>query len=127
MSQSFDPNDRLVLVTARLSGPRSEGGFQFALDTGATYTIISSHVAALLGYDPAAAGERARLTTASGIEYVPRIVVNKVQALGLERMGFAVLCHTLPPSARVDGLLGLDFLRGHRLVLDFRNGVVSLE
>ena len=126
MGQSFDPNDRLILVTARLSGPRSEGGFQFALDTGATYTIVSSHVAALLGYDPAAAGERARLTTASGVERVPRIVVEKLQALGRERSSFPVLCHTLPPSARVDGLLGLDFLRGRRLVLDFRSGVVSL-
>ena len=127
MSQRFGPNDRLVLVTARLSGPRSEGGFQFALDTGATYTIVSSHVAALLGYDPAATGERERLTTASGIEHVPRFVVDEIRALGLKRMGFAVLCHTLPPSARVDGLLGLDFLRGRRLVLDFRAGVVSLE
>jgi hypothetical protein len=35
---------------------------------------------------------------------------------------FPVLGHTLPPSAGVDGLLGLDFLRGQSLTLDFRSG-----
>ena len=34
--------------------------------------------------------------------------------------------HTLPPSASVDGLLGLDFFRGQILNLDFRTGVVML-
>jgi len=27
----------------------------------------------------------------------------------------------------LDGVLGLDFLRGHRLVVDFREGFVSLD
>jgi hypothetical protein len=52
--------------------------------------------------------------------------VNKVSALGLEREAFAVLAHTLPPSANVDGLLGLDYLHGLRLTLDFRSGEIDL-
>jgi hypothetical protein len=35
--------------------------------------------------------------------------------------------HTLPPSAGVDGLLGLDFLRGMRFTADFRAGALTLE
>jgi hypothetical protein len=46
--------------------------------------------------------------------------------LGKERIGFPVLGHTLPPSAGVDGLPGLDFLRGQQLTVDFRNGQVTL-
>jgi hypothetical protein len=38
-----------------------------------------------------------------------------------------VLCHTLPPSATVDGVLGLDFMRGSRLLVDLRIGEVTLE
>ena len=45
---------------------------------------------------------------------------------GQERVDFAVLGHTLPPSAGVDGLLGLDFLRGQSLTVDFRTGHVTL-
>ncbi len=37
-----------------------------------------------------------------------------------------VLCHTLPPSATVDGLLGLDFFRGHQLTVDFQTGQITL-
>ena len=32
----------------------------------------------------------------------------------------------IPADAGVDGLLGLDFLRGHVLTLDFRGGIITL-
>ena len=43
------------------------------------------------------------------------------------RQGLVVVCHTLPPSAGVDGLLGLDFLRNSRLTIDFRSGQIVLD
>jgi hypothetical protein len=33
----------------------------------------------------------------------------------------------LPESAQFHGLLGLDFLRGTRLTIDFRRGEIELE
>jgi hypothetical protein len=80
-----------------------------------------------MGYDPAAVGPRLQVTTGSGVEFVPQVSVEKVQALGNERRNFAVLCHTLPPSTTVDGVLGLDFMRGRRLVVDLRLGSVTLD
>ena len=47
--------------------------------------------------------------------------------LGRDCADFPVLAHTLPPSAGVDGLLGLDFVRGGRLTVDFRAGHVTLD
>lgn len=44
----------------------------------------------------------------------------------MELEGLAVVAHTLPPSATVDGLLGLDFLRERLLTVDFRVGSISL-
>jgi hypothetical protein len=79
-----------------------------------------------LGYDPALAPDRVQVTTGSGVEFVPRITLDQIMALGQKRASFPVLGHTLPPSAGVDGLLGLDFFRGQRLVLDFRVGQASL-
>ena len=79
-----------------------------------------------VGYDPALAPTRVQVTTGSGVEYVPRLTLSRILALGQERVDFAVLGHTLPPSAGVDGLLGLDFLRGQSLTVDFRTGHVTL-
>jgi len=79
-----------------------------------------------VGYDPALAPDRVQITTGSGIEFAPRVALDKIVVLEKEHTGFPVLGHTLPPSAGVDGLLGLDFLRGQNLVIDFRNGRVIL-
>ena len=60
------------------------------------------------------------------MEFVPRITLDKIVALGQERTHFPVLGHTLPPSAGIDGLLGLDFVRGQTLTVDFRTGTITL-
>lgn len=70
--------------------------------------------------------DRIQVTTGSSVEFVPRVILDRIKTLGQERMGFPVLCHTLPPSAGVDGLLGLDFFRAQCLTIDFRNGQMTL-
>lgn len=123
----FDRDRGLIIVPADVSGPRGRVTVRLVLDTGAAATAISPHHLAFAGYDPARARERVQLTTASGVESAARIAIQKIEALGQRRHDFAVVCHTLPPSAGADGVLGLDFFRGHRLIVDFREGVVSLE
>jgi hypothetical protein len=100
---------------------------RLALDTGATRTLINWDPIVFIGYDPAGIGPRVEVTTGSGVEFVPEVRVQRVQALQHVRPDFPVLCHTLPPSATVDGVLGLDFMRGLRLIVDFRGATVSLE
>jgi len=70
--------------------------------------------------------DRVKVAMGNGVEMVPRVMVNRFTALGVHRIGFRVLARGLPPEAGVDGLLGLDFLRGYLLTLDFRGGVLSL-
>jgi hypothetical protein len=100
---------------------------QFALDTGASVTLANVGVLVLLGYDPALETERVQVTTGSGVEFVPRVTVSKIVALGQGRTAFPLLAHTLPPSAAVDGLLGLDFFRNQRLVIDFKSGNIQID
>jgi predicted aspartyl protease len=126
VSHAFNPDRGLVVVQTEVFGPSGSMVLRLALDTGATGTLISVAPLTAIGYDASLAPERVQVTTGSGVEFAPRIIVAKVQAMGQERTGFPVLAHTLPPSASVDGLLGLDFLRGQVLRIDFRQGVISL-
>jgi len=126
MTFSFDPQQGLIVVPAELCGPAGSAILQFALDTGATGTLINAAMLVALGYDPAAIAERVQVTTGSGVEFVPRIPLNEIASLGHRRTEFPVLSHTLPPSAGVDGLLGIDFFRNRTLTIDFREGRISL-
>lgn len=126
MSFTFDARQGLVIVRAELAGPSGSIVLRLALDTGATCTMVNVGPLIAIGYDPSLASSRVQVTTGSGVEYAPRIEIDHIKALGLERSSFSVLSHTLPPSAGIDGLLGLDFLRGRTLTVSFRNGTVSL-
>jgi gag-polyprotein putative aspartyl protease len=122
VSFPFDPRRGLVIVRAELWGPAGSAVLRLALDTGATGTMANIGMLVAIGYDPALSPDRFQVTTGSGVEFVPRVTLAKIMALGQELTAFPVLGHTLPPSAGVDGLLGLDFFRDKRLTLDFRTG-----
>ena len=127
MSPVFDPHEGLIIVHAEIVGISGTAILRLALDTGATTTLINSGMLVSIGYDPALSSDRVQITTGSGVEFVPRLIVKRLIVLGSEQTDFSVLCHTLPPSAGVDGLLGLDFLRGNTLRVDFKEGAITLE
>lgn len=123
----FNAKRGLIVVRAELFGPSGSIIVRLALDTGATATIVNVALLTAIGYDPALVPDRIEVTTGSGVVYAPRVEVNRIKALGQERTSFPVLAHTLPPSAGVDGLLGLDFLRQQELHIDFRDGRLTLS
>jgi len=127
MSYQFDPDTGLVIVYSEVFGPSGSIVLRLALDTGATGTMINVAPLTTVGYDPSLAPDRVQVTTGSGVEYAPRISVNQINALGKSQNQFPILAHTLPPSAGIDGLLGLDFLRGHKLIIDFIEGNISIN
>lgn len=126
MTSSFDPRRGLIVVRAELDGPSGSAILRLALDTGATSTLVNAAMLVAIGYDPVLAADRVQVTTGSGVEFAPRVELQRLTALGQERFGFPVLGHTLPPSAGVDGLLGLDFFRDLSLTIDFRAGQLRL-
>ena len=127
MSFPFDRDQGLILVTERIDGPIGARYLILALDTGATSTVIDVNRLVALGYDPAASNDRTRITTGSGLEYVARVPVKQIGALGKQRSDFQVFAHTLHRSAGVDGLLGLNFLRAARLSVDFTTGPITFS
>ena len=54
-------------------------------------------------------------------------MITRIKVLGQERTNFSILSHTLPPSSTIDGLLGLDFLRDQKIVIDFLKAKISLS
>ncbi|HIC96629.1 TPA: hypothetical protein EYP12_08425 [Candidatus Bipolaricaulota bacterium] len=125
----FDPAASVLVVFATIQGrqPAQRRRLKVALDTGATYTMIPWEVAQALGYHPERSRRRIELMTASGMVVVPLLEVKEVKALGQTVKGLEVLVHDLPPAGRVEGLLGLNFLRGFKLTLDFKAGILELE
>lgn len=127
MSYRLDPKAGLILVKAKLFGPRGDAVVNLALDTGATWTLLSWETAVLVGYDPASIQQRTPITTGSGVEYCPKLTLESVEALGKRVSRLDALCHTLPPTSRVDGLLGLNFLRRFDVRLNFRRGYITMR
>jgi predicted aspartyl protease len=127
MTFSFDPDSGLVIVRGELGGISAGAKVRLALDTGATRTVISAAVMVAMGYEPTQSVEHVEILTASGTEMAPVIELRSIKALGVRRTHWPVISHTLPSETGVHGLLGLDFLRGARLSLDFQGGTIELS
>ena len=96
------------------------------LDTGATKTLLKRSSLIYIGIDPEQSTRHIQMITGSTVEVVPVVTLTRLSALGQHRFGFPVVAHTMPKNAAVDGLLGLDFLRGLHLSIDFRTGQITL-
>ena len=126
MSSPFDRRRGLIIVRCQIFGPEGSYFVRLALDTGAVQTIINAQILSSLGYSTDASESDIQIRTASGIESVAEIALDRIEALEQEQFAFPVLAHTLPEGARIDGLLGLDFLREQKLEIDFRLGRITL-
>ncbi len=126
MSVFFEPDRDLIVVTAHIFGPSSDTVVRLALDTGAVGTVIHPEILAALGYDLSQTASQVCIVTASGVRSASRLVLNRIRALDQEDTSLLVTCHALPPTAGVEGLLGLDFIRRQRLVVDFDAGQITL-
>lgn len=116
----------LILVQAELTGPAGVVNLVLALDTGASATLIRTTRLVQAGYDPPTVGTPVKTTTAGGVVQSLRLPVLSLAALGQTRTNIPILARDLPPTASAEGLLGLDFLRGNVLTLDFINGQITL-
>ena len=126
MTISFNPRQGLIIIPVELFGPSGSFVLRFALDTGASYTVVSVGMLRSIGYDPSATKTKIPITTGSGQESAPKIVLDRIDALTQTRLSFPVLAHTVPSNVGIDGLLGLDFLRRQTLNIDFRAGKINL-
>src|SRR4051812_36378844 len=105
MTVFFNPYGHVIIVPADVTGPSGLVTARLALDTAATRTIISPAVLAAAGYQLAAPGKTARMTTGSSTSTATLLPVTSVKALGREMKGLLIVAHALPLAAGVQGLL----------------------
>jgi clan AA aspartic protease (TIGR02281 family) len=127
VTQKFDPNTLDIILFAVIHRGKNKRQIRVVLDTGPTYVLIPWYVAHELGYKPGLSKEWTPVATANGLIYAPKIDLELITTLGLSVKNVSAVCHDLPPESRVDGLLGLSYLRNFKLTLDFKKGILELE
>ena len=116
----------VIVLNVLLRGKRDKKMVKMVLDTGATMTTIPREIAIAIGCNPARPKKRIEMITASGIEYVPVVVVHGINLLGFKVREVEVACLILPPQSAVSGLLGLNILKDFDLLLKFRKKILEI-
>lgn len=122
----FDPKAPGIVLFVSVCGEDNKRRVKMVLDTGSTFVLISWKIAQELGYKPAVSKEWTRITTATAVIYAPVITLKAVATLGIVINDVKVVCHNLPDTSRVDGLLGLSYLRNFKVEIDFKKGILTL-
>ena len=105
-------NDHM-LAPVNING---QGPFSFLLDTGANVSCVSNRLMEKLALT---SGESAPVHTVVGVRDRPIVTLERLQVGPRNRKN--VRAPALPiKGADVDGVLGVDWLKGQRLVLDFK-------
>ena len=97
----------------------------FTFDTGASVTTISKDVLFDLGYN-VVEGKVRPITTASSVEYVREVIVDKIQIGGHELNNVMVCAHTFPEESYTTGVIGLDILSQFDISLLFSKRLIEL-
>ncbi|MBI4536378.1 MAG: TIGR02281 family clan AA aspartic protease [candidate division NC10 bacterium] len=113
-----------IIVPARING---EPVGAFLLDTGATFSSVSSSVAQRLGVRSGSGGT-VRLLTASGSIQAPLAILDEVDVGGAVASNVPAVVYDLPGMPpHIVGLLGMSFLERFRVNLDITSGTLILE
>ena len=117
----------LVMVDIGLWNKKKDAFSKLSItvDTGATVTTISTDILYRAGYD-ITSGVIKRITTASGIEYVKEVVVDRIKLDAFEISDVLVYAHTFPQESFSSGVLGLNVLSGFDVSILFSKGLIEL-
>jgi len=81
----------------------------FTFDTGASVTTVSKDILFNLGYD-VVSGKIEQITTASGVEYVREVIIDKIRFGEFELENILVYAHNFPEESLTTGVVGLNVL-----------------
>jgi predicted aspartyl protease len=121
-----NPAKPLILVDTYLNG---RGPFQFAIDTGTSTTAIAPELATQLGVagspiGPATTGGSQVDVTAASL---PSFAIGRAQVDNMAVVVadfFTVLSQAV--GAKLDGIVGYNFLRNYKVVIDYPNEILRL-
>jgi len=124
---SFDKRSALIVVPVTVKTEEIINVYQFAVDTGATISLVNTAVMNLLGYKPEDSIRTIQTVTASKTETAYEFEIDNIMAIGLIRRNFKVVSRSLPAGLGIDGLLGLNFFKNKELTIDFKLSEIRLK
>lgn len=96
------------------------------IDTGASFTVIRPGLLNSIGCTLSSPTAEKSLVTGQGVISAPLIEVPWFNCLGQLVKLFPVVAYSLPQIAKVDGLLGMDFLTYFRAVIDVAGAEIHI-
>ena len=120
----LEKHGQVAIIQATLNNKRSA---KFVVDTGASYTLISSALARELSIDVGQNPKTLPFQTANGLIQAPVTNLESIAVGGLEIRNLPAAVHDAVPDPEVAGLLGLNFLSNFRMDIDTQKGMLYLE
>ena len=120
----IEKHGQVVVIQVTLNNKRAA---KFVVDTGASYTLISTALARDLSIDLGPNARTLPFQTANGLIHAPITNLDSIAVGGLEIRDMATAVHDAIPDPQVAGLLGLNFLSHFRMDIDTQKGVLHLE
>lgn len=99
----------------------------FAVDTGASYTVIAQDVANALNLTPNPEIPPISLQTANGLIQAPLVNLETVTVGHLTTHNVTAAIHDFQESSAIGGLLGLSFLNRFKMTVDSTQHQLTLE
>ena len=125
--ETFDRKSSLIIVPVTVKVGETIKMFRFALDTGATITMMDTVSMKDIGYSKADSIRTTHTITASKTETVFEYSLDNIMAIGLIRRNFKVISRSLPMGLGIDGLLGLNFFKNKELTIDFKLSEIRIK
>lgn len=122
----FNKKLPLVIVPVSIKIGGAIFDFNFAIDTGASISLIDYDLLQAIGFTKANNNRTIQTMTASKRETAYEFLIPNLQAIGLIRRNFKIISRKLPVGLGIDGLLGVNFFKDKNLNIDFKKGEVSL-
>jgi hypothetical protein len=113
-----------IVVETRVNG---QGPFRFAIDTGASISVVYEHARAELGIEPFQNIQVLVLgMTGSGVFQLGQVDEIRVGNEPWNNARVALLPLPSPSAMRIDGILGIDFLSRYAVLYSQKEGVLRL-
>lgn len=120
-----DPDSLIIL-----KGQIKENDISFALDTGASHTVVDLSPLLIAGYEIKDSIRTVSIETAGGVLDAYIFKIDSLTVLGITRHDIEICSydyfnnHIFPDF---DGVIGLDFLQDQKICIDFRESIITVS
>ena len=122
----FNPKESLIILDVKLEYKYTRIA-TMALDTGASSIVLVPKLAYRIGFSKEELIPSSYMTTATKTERVAVVKLNSVSIADEYVSNLEARVFDLPQDLKIDGLLGLNFLRHFNININFEDGILTFN